>query len=138
MLFNSVEFFVFLAILYPLYRLLPLRGQNWLLLAAGYIFYGWWDPRFLFLIAFSTTVDFWIGSMLGRGMVPARQRLIASLFLVSAALLFLNVDWIALLHGALGVAWAPTRLRMSASCCSASRPPIRMACPIRRRSKRAT
>ena len=110
MLFNSVEFFGFLAIVYALYRLLPLSGQNWLLLVAGYVFYGWWDPRFLFLIAFSTTVDFWIGSMLGRGMVPARQRKIASLFILGAALFFLNVDWRALLHGAFGLAWAPTRL----------------------------
>lgn len=109
-LFNSIEFFVFLAILYPLYRLLPLRGQNWLLLIAGYIFYGWWDPRFLFLIAFSTTVDFWIGSMLGRGRVPARQRVIASIFLTSAAVLFLNFDWVALLHGAWGAVLAPTQL----------------------------
>ena len=38
MLFNSLEFFVFLAIVYALYRALPFRGQNWLLLAAGYIF----------------------------------------------------------------------------------------------------
>lgn len=87
-----------------------MRGQNWLLLIAGYVFYGWWDPRFLFLIAFSTTVDFWIGSMLGRGMVPVRQRRIASVFIVSAALLFLNLNWPALLHGALAAAWAPTPL----------------------------
>lgn len=110
MLFNSVEFFIFLAVVYTLYRLLPLRGQNWLLLIAGYVFYGWWDPRFLFLIGFSTTVDFWIGSMLGRGMVPARQRQIASAFILGAALLFLNIDWLVLLHGGFGMAWAPTRL----------------------------
>ena len=56
MLFNSLTFLIFFAILYPAYRLLPFRGQNWLLLGAGYLFYGWWDVRFLFLIAFSTTV----------------------------------------------------------------------------------
>jgi D-alanyl-lipoteichoic acid acyltransferase DltB (MBOAT superfamily) len=113
LLFNSVEFFVFLAIVYSLYRLLPFRGQNWLLLIAGYVFYGWWDTRFLFLIAFSTTVDFWIGSMLGRGRVPQRQRMIASAFILSAALLFLNLDWPALGRGVWQAAWAPTQLGLS-------------------------
>ena len=113
LLFNSVEFFVFLAIVYALYRLLPLRGQNWLLLVAGYVFYGWWDPRFLFLIAFSTTVDFWIGSMLGRGMVPVQQRKIASAFILSAALALLNFNWPVLLHGNLALVWAPTQLGLA-------------------------
>ncbi len=93
MLFNSPEFFVFFAIVYALYRLLGLRGQNVLLLIAGYVFYGWWDVRFLFLIAFSTTVDFWIGLMLGEGRVPMRERFTASAFIVAAALAFLCVDW---------------------------------------------
>jgi alginate O-acetyltransferase complex protein AlgI len=98
-LFNSIEFFVFFGIVYALYRILPFRGQNWLLLLAGYVFYGWWDVRFLFLIAFSTTVDFWIGLMLAEGRVPGRQRLIASTFLVGAALVFLNLDWHAFENG---------------------------------------
>jgi alginate O-acetyltransferase complex protein AlgI len=93
LLFNSLEFFAFLAIVYTLYRLLPMRGQNWLLLAAGYVFYGWWDLRFLFLIAFSTTVDFWIGLMLGERRVPMRQRVTASAFLIGAAVLTVCVDW---------------------------------------------
>jgi hypothetical protein len=61
MLFNSLEFFGFLAVVYLAYRLLPFRWQNRMLLVAGFLFYGWWDVRFLFLIACSTTVDFSIG-----------------------------------------------------------------------------
>ena len=64
MLFNSPQFFVFLIVVYLLYRILPFRWQNWLLIVAGYIFYGFWDVRFLFLIACSTTVDFCIGLLL--------------------------------------------------------------------------
>src|SRR5262245_3739904 len=76
-----------------------MRGQNWLLLAAGYVFYGWWDLRFLFLIASSTTVDFWIGLMLGGRRVPMRQRVTASAFLIGAAVLTVCVDWRAIVAG---------------------------------------
>jgi len=99
MLFNSLEFFGFLIVVYLAYRVLPFRWQNRMLLVAGYVFYGWWDVRFLFLIAFSTTVDFSIGLlMVDRGMV-ARQRWTASLFLIGAALCFLCPDWSALAIG---------------------------------------
>ncbi len=99
MLFNSIEFFVFFGIVYSLYRILSFHGQNWLLLIAGYVFYGWWDVRFLFLIAFSTTVDFWIGLLLAEGYVPSRQRVVASAFLIGGALVFVNLDWHALANG---------------------------------------
>ena len=93
MVFNSLEFFGFLIVVYITYRILPFRWQNWFLLVAGYVFYGWWDVRFLFLIACSTTVDFSIGLLLADGCMPARQRWTASLFLICAALLFLCPDW---------------------------------------------
>ena len=92
MLFNSLEFFVFLAIVYALYRALPFRGQNWLLLAAGYVFYGWWDWRFLFLLIFSTTIDFWSGLVLDRGRLTRHQFAVPALFLTSAAMLLLGCD----------------------------------------------
>jgi len=58
LLFNSLEFGVFfLAVLLVYYRL-PHRGQNLFLLLASYLFYGWWDWRFLSLIAMSTLVDY--------------------------------------------------------------------------------
>jgi D-alanyl-lipoteichoic acid acyltransferase DltB (MBOAT superfamily) len=93
MVFNSLEFFGFLIVVYISYRILPFRWQNWLLLVAGYVFYGWWDVRFLFLIACSTTVDFSIGLLLADGRMRVRERWIASLFLIGAALLFLCPDW---------------------------------------------
>ncbi|MBD0400815.1 MBOAT family protein [Flammeovirga sp. EKP202] len=69
MLFNSLEFAVFLPIVFLLYWFVTknsIKQQNILLLIASYIFYGWWDWRFLGLIAFSSFVDFSIGKKLGK------------------------------------------------------------------------
>lgn len=61
MLFNSVQFLWFLPLVFILYWLIgyrQLRLQNFLLLIASYVFYGWWDWRFLSLISFSILVDY--------------------------------------------------------------------------------
>lgn len=58
MLFNSVEFVLFLALVLLVYPRLGLRGQNWLLLIASCIFYGWWDYRFLSLMGLSAGIDY--------------------------------------------------------------------------------
>ena len=64
MLFNSINFAFFLPVVFILYWF-GCRGnrkaQNFLLLIASYTFYGWWDYRFLFLLAFSTFLDFFTG-----------------------------------------------------------------------------
>ncbi|MEM6965925.1 MAG: MBOAT family O-acyltransferase [Bacteroidota bacterium] len=64
MLFNSVEFTVFLPIVFFIYWIVPsknIRIQNGILLGASYFFYGWWDWRFLTLIIFSSFLDFFLG-----------------------------------------------------------------------------
>ncbi|UTW63225.1 MBOAT family protein [bacterium SCSIO 12741] len=64
MLFNSIDFAIFLPIVFALYWFATqknLRLQNLLIVAASYVFYGWWDWRFLSLIIFSTIVDYTIG-----------------------------------------------------------------------------
>ena len=74
MLFNSLEFLLFLPVVFAAYWILNiwterrqvLRLQNLLLLVASYVFYGWWDWRFLSLIAFSTAVDFGIGLQIAK------------------------------------------------------------------------
>jgi alginate O-acetyltransferase complex protein AlgI len=58
MVFNSIEFFIFLPIVLGLYWMSKRRAQNVLLLGASYVFYGWWDYRFLSLIVISTLMDF--------------------------------------------------------------------------------
>ncbi len=62
MLFNSWTFWVFGALVIPLYWRLSFRWQNRMLLAASYVFYGWWNWRFLFLIAGSTVMDYYFGA----------------------------------------------------------------------------
>ncbi|WP_152287199.1 MBOAT family O-acyltransferase [Flavicella marina] len=63
MLFNSLEFLLFLPTIFLLYWFVfrQLKHQNILLFVSSYIFYGWWDWRFLSLILFSTLIDFFIG-----------------------------------------------------------------------------
>lgn len=63
MLFNSFEFVVFFITVFTLYWILNknLKLQNILLLVASYIFYGWWDWRFLFLLFFNSLVNFFLG-----------------------------------------------------------------------------
>ena len=67
MLFNSLDFAVFLPIVFVLYWFVTkhnLKLQNALIVTASYVFYGWWDWRFLSLIIFSTFLDYSIGRRL--------------------------------------------------------------------------
>ena len=67
MLFNSLDFAVFLPLVFLLYWFVTnrnLKVQNLLIVVASYVFYGWWDWRFLSLIIFSTGLDYLIGRQL--------------------------------------------------------------------------
>lgn len=68
MLFNSVEFLLFLPVVFLLYWYVfrPLRWQNLFVVMASYVFYGWWDWRFLILIAFTTLCSYVSGILLER------------------------------------------------------------------------
>ncbi len=66
MVFTSLHFVAFFLVVYGLYRLLPHRGQNYLLLAASYYFYASWDWRFLSLLVATTLVAYSCGAALGR------------------------------------------------------------------------
>lgn len=64
MLFNSLDFAIFLPIVFILYWFVVaknLKLQNLLIVVASYLFYGWWDWRFLVLILFSTVIDYSVG-----------------------------------------------------------------------------
>ena len=62
MLFSSLDFALFLPIVFFLYWLFygNRRFQNLIILVASYIFYGWWNWKFLFLIFLSTVIDYFI------------------------------------------------------------------------------
>lgn len=63
MLFNSFEFLLFLPLVFAAYWMLArrLRLQNLLVVVASYVFYGWWDWRFLALIAFTSVWSYVVG-----------------------------------------------------------------------------
>lgn len=75
MLFNSFEFLVFIVIVYTVYWLLKGKRiyQNPFLLCVSYLFYGWWDWRFLFLLLLSTVIDYSFGHLIYKG--GPRQKL---------------------------------------------------------------
>ncbi|MFK8060000.1 MAG: MBOAT family protein [Polaribacter sp.] len=69
MLFNSLDFAIFLPIIFILYWCVTnknLKSQNIFIVLASYVFYGWWDWRFLSLILISTLVDYSIGKLLAQ------------------------------------------------------------------------
>lgn len=91
MLFNSFEFAIFLPVVFLLYWFVfnkTIKLQNLFLLIIGYIFYGWWDWRFLFLIAFSTLFDFAIGILLDKTIKDQKRKwLFAASCIVNIGLL---------------------------------------------------
>ena len=69
MLFNSIEFAIFLPIVFLLYWFVfnrNLKLQNLFIVLVSYIFYGWWDWRFLFLIAFTSACSFGAGLLIDK------------------------------------------------------------------------
>jgi alginate O-acetyltransferase complex protein AlgI len=90
MLFNSIEFAIFLPIVFILYWFVAnknLKTQNLLLLIASYFFYGWWDWRFLFLIAFSSFTDYFVGIGLSKTDEQKRKILLLISLTVNLGLL---------------------------------------------------
>jgi D-alanyl-lipoteichoic acid acyltransferase DltB (MBOAT superfamily) len=84
MLFNSFDFAIFLPIVFVLYWFVMARNlklQNLLIVVASYVFYGWWDWRFLSLILFSTLTDYWIAiAMDGQNQARRKTLLWVSIF----------------------------------------------------------
>lgn len=79
MYFNSLDFAIFLPIVFILYWFVVskhIKAQNILLIIASYIFYGWWDWRFLSLIIFSSLVDYTIGLQLSSQLKPFKRKLL--------------------------------------------------------------
>ena len=83
MLFNSIEFAFFLPIVFLIYwaigyarigEPLKLRLQNAFVLVASYVFYGWWDWRFLFLIAFTSFCSWGSGLLIGKAQTAGKAK----------------------------------------------------------------
>ena len=86
MLFNSIEFAIFLPIVFLLYWFVfnkNLKLQNLFVVVVSYIFYGWWDWRFLFLIAFTSACSFAAGLLIEKFKEnPRKARMVNTLNIV--------------------------------------------------------
>lgn len=73
MIFHSLDYVVFFIVVFTMYWLLPMRGQNILLLAASYIFYGYVHAWFLIPLCTTTTIDFYCGRQIEKSEGRARR-----------------------------------------------------------------
>lgn len=89
MLFNSIEFLFFLPIVFLLYWFVFKNHpwQNLLIVVASYVFYGWWDWRFLFLIALTSFCSYMSGVLLEKQADDRRKQKV-----ISAANIVLNLS----------------------------------------------
>src|SRR4051812_48418326 len=82
MFFDTPVYAFFLALVVLIYWRLGWRSQNRLLLGASYIFYGWWDVRFLALIAISTVVDYYCARSIAASTDQRKRQLLLTASLV--------------------------------------------------------
>ncbi|MCH9659836.1 MAG: MBOAT family protein, partial [Bacteroidetes bacterium] len=85
MLFNSLDFAIFLPIVLILHWLLGRNNkgiQNAILVIASYIFYGWWDYRFLTLILFSTLLDYVLGLQMNANQNSNKRKLLLGISII--------------------------------------------------------
>ncbi|HKV64641.1 MAG TPA: MBOAT family protein [Candidatus Acidoferrum sp.] len=90
MLFDSTAYILFLTLAVLIYWRLPFRQQNYFLLAASYVFYGWWDWRFLILMAGSTLVDYIVARKIAATSNERTRRLLL-IFSIALNFSFLGV-----------------------------------------------
>ncbi len=86
MLFNSFEFLIFLPLVFVLYWAVfkqNIRIQNILILVSSYVFYGWWDWRFLGLICLSSALDYYLGIRIDESHTQKKKKLFLSISLLS-------------------------------------------------------
>ncbi|TSA49777.1 MAG: MBOAT family protein, partial [Sphingobacteriales bacterium] len=92
MVFNSIVFvsffFLFFSIYWFLCKWFSIKIRNGFILISSYIFYGWWDWRFLSLILFSTTVDYFIALKIEESMeTKKKKQILLFSFIVNLSLL---------------------------------------------------
>ena len=83
MTFNSLTFLIFLGIFLACYFATRGNVRLWVCLIGSYVFYGWWDYRFLSLIVISTLIDYTVGLLLGRTDNPTTRKLQLTISLCS-------------------------------------------------------
>lgn len=94
MLFNSIEFAIFLPIVFLLYWFVfekNLKLQNLFIVVASYVFYGWWDWRFLVLLAFTSLFSYGSGLLIDKYRDTPRKAKTVNVFNIVVNLLILGV-----------------------------------------------
>jgi len=123
MLFDSIAFLIFLPAVFFFYWFLfqkHLRLQNCFILFVSYLFYGWWDWRYLVLLIFCSAVNYFTGKRLARagGTTGGRRFVLVASSIVNIGLLcvfkYFNffVDNFISAFGALGIHLAPRTLNV--------------------------
>ncbi len=87
MLFNSFQYWIFFLIVATLFYSVPFRIGKFLLLGASYIFYMWWDPRFIVLILTSTVADYYLGILLEKTNGRRKKLLLVASLVVNLGIL---------------------------------------------------
>lgn len=85
MLFNSIDFAIFLPIVFLIYWFVVnknIKLQNGFIVLASYFFYACWDWRFLFLIIFSTITDYAVGWWLNKTLVQRKRKILLTISIV--------------------------------------------------------
>jgi len=90
MLFNTVQFFIFLVVVIALFYASPRPWRKYILLAASYFFYGSWNPKFILLLLTLTAIDYTAGIWIEKT-PPGRKRKIILILSLSANLGFLGI-----------------------------------------------
>ena len=111
--FNSLAFLIYLPVVVGIYWLLPFKSRKYWLLAASYFFYMYWNPTFIFLLLFSTAVDYFcsLGMDRFRENAGIRKALLLTSVCMNLGLLFFYkyfdffVGNVNSLCGALGMAY---------------------------------
>ena len=119
MLFQTVEFLILLIVV--LVAIMVIKRRSWqhgMLTAASFVFYGWWDVRFLLLIVLSTVVDYSAAMGIVKSkLMTAKRRTMLSFLLIGAAVFFLLPNWpewqAALKSGSMPAAGTPWIARWS-------------------------
>lgn len=122
MLFNSIEYLFFLPIVFLLYWFVfkTLRWQNLLVVIASYIFYGWWDWRFLILIAFTTLCSYLSGieierrkTVIGGGKILAISNIVVNLLILGVFKYFnFFAENLQLAFSSIGITLHPVTLQL--------------------------
>ncbi len=113
MLFNSIEFLLFFALLGALYFAVPDRFRWKLLLFGSYVFYVSWEPAYAILLAFLTVFNYYLAIRLGKSTSPGRKRGILTLSIVSNAGLLFLFKYLGFFCGSLGALFTRYHLPLS-------------------------